>query len=275
MPESSIIHPRAVVAGGARLAGGVEVGPCAVIEEGVELAEGVRVGPHAVLRAGTLLGRGVSVDAHAVIGGLPQDVNFDPAASSGVRVGAGTVIREHVTINRSTRPGGLTEVGEGCYLMAACHLPHDARVGARTIIANAALFGGHVEVGADCFIGGSAVFHQNIRIGEGVMVSGNASFTRDIAPFLLAAGRDGIHGLNLVGLRRRGHPREEIAELKRLFREVLVSPGKPVDNAAKASAVTAAGQRFLAFFSGSRRGYARPALPHEVPKPADREPPRP
>jgi len=252
------IHPTAAIADDASLGADVIIGPYAVVEAGVRLGAGVQLGPHAVLRAGTEVGDKASIDAHAVIGGLPQDLGFDPSVASGVRIGAGAVVREHVTVNRSTREGGLTEVGAQAYLMAACHVPHDALIGARTIIANGVLFGGYVQVGADCFIGGSAVFHQHLRIGEGVMVSGNASFTKDIAPFLLAAERDGIHGLNLIGLRRRGHTREEIAELKRLFREVLVSPGNPADNAARAEAETSAGGRFLDFFTTSKRGYARP-----------------
>jgi UDP-N-acetylglucosamine acyltransferase len=53
------------------------------------------------------------VHPFAVVGGDPQYLKFDPATASGVRVGAGTVIREHVTINRSIHAGQFTTVARG------------------------------------------------------------------------------------------------------------------------------------------------------------------
>jgi UDP-N-acetylglucosamine acyltransferase len=248
-------HPTAAIDEGARLAAGVGVGPCAVIEAGVRVGPGCRIHAHAVLRAGTVLEANVEVHPHAVLGGEPQDLRFDRDTPSGVHIGAGTIIREHVTINRATATGANTTVGANCFLLAACHLPHDASVGDGTVIANAALFGGHVSIGAHCFIGGSAVFHQGVRIGDGVMASGNGAFTRDIAPYLLVSGRDRVNGLNRVGLKRQGYPAAAVGELKELFRAVLDTPGNPRELAAALTAETELGRRFLAFFAGGTRGF--------------------
>ena len=53
-----------------------------------------------------MLGDGVVVHPFAVIGGDPQDLSFDTKLATSVRIGARTVLREHVTINhlRDSRP---------------------------------------------------------------------------------------------------------------------------------------------------------------------------
>ena len=56
-------------------------------------------------------------------------------AATGVRIGSGTVIREHVTINRSIHPGKFTSVGENCFLMSASHVAHDCEVGDSVVLA--------------------------------------------------------------------------------------------------------------------------------------------
>ncbi|MGF1485135.1 MAG: acyl-ACP--UDP-N-acetylglucosamine O-acyltransferase [Opitutales bacterium] len=249
------IHPTAVVEDGAQLADDTKVGPYAVIASGTVIGPGCEIGAHAILHPGTILEEKIFIDAHAVIGGDPQDIKFDRDTPSGVYIGAGTTIREHVTINRATRPNKRTVVGPDCFLLATCHVPHDATIGQGTVIANAVLFGGFVEVGSHCFIGGSAVFHQHVRIGDGVMVSGNASLSRDIAPYILVSERDRVHGLNHVGLRRRGFSTETVSELKRLFRAVLDAPGNVRAHAARQTAESAPGKRFLSFFGGGKRGF--------------------
>ena len=47
----------------------------------------------------------------SILGGVPQDLKFKETTPSGVRIGAGTVLREHVTVHRATTPEGWTEIG--------------------------------------------------------------------------------------------------------------------------------------------------------------------
>jgi UDP-N-acetylglucosamine acyltransferase len=160
-----------------------------------------------------------------------------------VRIGARTVIREHVTISRATRAGAATEVGSDCFLMAACHVAHDCRIGDRVVIANAVLLAGHVQIGARAFLGGGA------RI------------SRDIAPFSLATERNAVIGLNIVGLRRRGLTREVVEEIKRAFRAVNTPVGNLREIAAstleRGTFTSVEARSFLDFFQGGRRGFAR------------------
>ena len=56
------------------------------------------------LESRVVLDAGVKVGHGAVLGGAPQDLKFKDGTLSGVRVGAGTVIREYATIHRATTP---------------------------------------------------------------------------------------------------------------------------------------------------------------------------
>ncbi|MBP7141618.1 MAG: acyl-ACP--UDP-N-acetylglucosamine O-acyltransferase [Opitutaceae bacterium] len=238
----------------------VTLHPQAIIEDGVTLEPGVTVMQGAMLRRGTQLGANVVVHPYAVIGGEPQDLRFSSATISGVRVGEGTTLREFVTINRSTKPESFTTVGRNCFLMAGVHLGHDSQVGDHVVLANNVLLAGHVQVADRAFIGGGCAIHQFCRVGEGAMIGGLARITVDVPPFSMVAERDELAGLNLVGLKRRGLPRESIRELKEVFRHVFFKSGNIRTIAAEAlpRALAPEVKVFLEFFAGGKRGFSRP-----------------
>ena len=235
--------------------------PTAIVEPGAQLGVDCEIHPYAIVKRGAVLGDRVVVHPFAVVGGDPQDLKFKPGTKSGARIGAGTRIREYVTVNCATEAGAFTEIGENCLLMACCHVAHDCRVGRNVVLANAVLLAGHVEVADHAILGGGAAFHQFVRVGEGTIVGGLSRITLDLPPFSMVAERDEVSGLNLVGLRRRGAARETIAELKTAFRLVYGTAGNIREIAA---AALASGRfqgpetrRFLEFFAGGQRGLAR------------------
>jgi len=240
----------------------MSIHPTAIIEDGATLGAGCVIHAHAIITRHCTLGDGVVVHPFAVIGGDPQDLGFEPTTPSGVSIGARTVLREHVTVNRATKPGTATEIGADCFLMATSHVGHDGKLGDRVILANAVLLAGHVSVGERAFIGGTAAVHQFCRVGEGAMVGGVARVSLDVPPFTMVTERNALIGLNLVGLRRRGVKGAALAELKRALRHVCRSASNPRDLAAEALASgdfpSPDTQRFLQFFIGGRRGFARP-----------------
>ncbi len=240
----------------------MQIHPTALVESGARLGSACVVHPYAVIRRYCVLGDGVVVHPFAVIGGDPQDLGFDVANDSTVRVGARTVIREHVTISRATRIGGSTEIGADCFLMAACHVAHDCCVGDRVVIANATLLAGHVYVGDRSFLGGGAFVHQFCRIGEGAMIGGGARISRDVPPFTMATERNALIGLNKVGLRRSGLDRAALDELKRALRVVATPIGNLREQAGAALArgefASPEARRLLEFFQQGRRGFVRP-----------------
>ncbi len=236
--------------------------PTAIVEPGAQLGSDCEIMAYAVVTRHARLGDRVLVYPHAVVGGDPQFLKFDRAIDSGVQVGNGSVIREYATVNRSIYPGKATVLGEGCFLMSGAHLAHDCAVGNQVVLANNALLAGHVSVGDFTFVGGGAAVHQFTRIGESAMVGGLSRITRDIAPFLLVAERDEVSGLNLVGLKRRGFSRQAVQELKLAFRAVF-GPGNIRQLATAAAGdpryTTGEARRFLEFFTGGKRSFARPS----------------
>ncbi|MDF3058189.1 MAG: acyl-[acyl-carrier-protein]--UDP-N-acetylglucosamine O-acyltransferase [Rariglobus sp.] len=235
--------------------------PSAIVEDGAQLGADCEIMAHAVITRHAVLGDRVVVHPGAVVGGDPQYLKFDRATPSFVRVGAGTVIRENVTLNRAIHADQATVVGERCFFMAGSHAGHDCTVGDDVVLANNAMLAGHVSVGAFSFIGGGAGIHQFCRIGESCMVAGIARITQDLAPFTITAERDEVSGLNLVGLKRRGFSRDAIRELKEAFRAVYFGTGNIRGLAASALAgggyATAEARRFLEFFALGKRGFAR------------------
>jgi len=236
--------------------------PTAVVEPGAQLGADCEIQAYAVITRHVRLGDRVVVYPHACIGGDPQYLKFDRATDSGVCVGAGTVIREGVTINRSCQAGQVTSVGENCFIMAAAHIAHDCAVGNQVVLANNVMLAGHVAVGDFTFFGGGAGVHQFARVGPGAMISGLSRISRDIAPFLLVAERDEVSGLNLVGLKRRGVSREAIREVKAAFRHVFFTPGNIREVATQGlesgQFVSPEARAFLEFFTTGKRGFVRP-----------------
>ena len=235
--------------------------PTALVEPGAQLGADCEIMAGAVVTKHCVLGDRVVVHPFAVLGGEPQYLKFDRALATGVHIGAGTVIREHVTINRSIHPGKFTTVGENCFFMASSHAAHDCAVGSHVVFANAALLAGHVSVGDHTFFGGVAAVHQFCRIGESVMVAGHAAITRDVPHFVMVAERDDVIGFNVVGLKRRGFSRAAIAELKGAYHAVYFTTGNIRDVAAQQLAAkafdSAEARRFLEFFSEGKRSFAR------------------
>jgi UDP-N-acetylglucosamine acyltransferase len=138
-------------------------------------------------------------------------------------------------------------------------------VGDQTVIANHALLGGYVEVGERVFIGGGSVFHQFVRVGRGAIVQGLSAFSKDVPPFTLAAERNRVFGLNVVGLRRAGFSAAERAELKAAFK-LLYASGMNISQALAAAGKQTWGAHaayFFEFAAAARRrglcGCGRPA----------------
>jgi UDP-N-acetylglucosamine acyltransferase len=90
-----------------------------------------------------------------------------------------------------------------------------------------------------------------------------------VPPYVIAAERNQIHGLNLVGLRRSKMPAACLADLKRCYHAVYCGPGdlrRRVTEllGAATCGVGNPGQRFLQFFAGGKRGFCRPRLRQRV-----------
>jgi UDP-N-acetylglucosamine acyltransferase len=218
------VDPSASVAATARVHPEAQVGPRVVIGEYVVIEQDVVIGaftkfePYVFVKRWTTLGERNEISAGTVLGTDPLDKNFKGQRSY-LRIGNGNIIREHYTISRGTQPESVTEIGDGNYIMTSGHIAHNCKIGNQCVIASCALVAGYVEVEDQAFISGGVGIHQYSKIGRLAMVAGNAGVNTDLPPFFLYSDyRVSAKGLNLVGLKRAGFTREQIAELKTAYR---------------------------------------------------------
>ncbi|MDP1912520.1 acyl-ACP--UDP-N-acetylglucosamine O-acyltransferase [Brevundimonas sp.] len=226
----SRIHPTAVVDAGAQLANGVEIGPWSIVGPGVILAEDVRLASHVVIQQDTTVGARTVIHPFSVIGGDPQHGGYkgEPVR---LEIGQDNLVREHCTFNRGT-PGDrkLTTIGDHCLFMTGAHVGHDAVVGDHVTFANHATLGGHSRVGSRVFLGGLCAVHQFGRVGQGAIVGGLAAVTRDVIPYGSAWGNHAqLHGLNLIGLKRKGYDKSAIRRLLAAYHELFEGGGTFAD----------------------------------------------
>ncbi len=221
------IDPTARVADGARIGEGVEIGPYCLVGPQVELASGVRLIAHVNVTGVTTIGEGTVVYPFSSLGTPPQSVHYRGGPTRLI-IGAACDLRESVTMNTGTEDGGgVTRVGDRCFIMVGAHVGHDCQVGNDVNLANNVVLGGHVLVGDQTFLGGHVAIHQHVRIGEGVMMAGMSAARDDIIPFGFALGQTGaLVGLNMVGLRRRGATRAEMHRVRNAYRALFFVEGR-------------------------------------------------
>ncbi|RKY56615.1 MAG: acyl-[acyl-carrier-protein]--UDP-N-acetylglucosamine O-acyltransferase [Candidatus Neomarinimicrobiota bacterium] len=217
------IHPTAIIHPEASIGKDVTISPYSWINKNVTIGDNSQIGSHTVLLPGTHIGKECKVLHHAVLGEIPQDLKFGGETTT-VEIGDRTTIREFVTVNRGTKDHWKTVVGSDCLIMAYAHIAHDCIVGNNVIMANAVNLSGHVEIENWAIIGGMVGVHQFVKIGQHSFIGGHYRVTKDIPPYIIAAGEPiAYHGINIIGLRRRGFTSETIRTIKQIYQLIFRS----------------------------------------------------
>lgn len=229
---SAQIHPSSVIDPGAQIGPGVQIGPFCVVDEHVVLGAGVRLKSHVVVTGRTTVGEETVIFPFSNIGDVPQDLKYKGEPTR-LEIGARNTIREGVTLNIGTAGGGgVTRLGDDGLYMTGVHIGHDVQVGDRVILANDVAMAGHAIIEDDVIFGGLSGAHQFCRVGRGAIIGGQTMVAHDVIPYGLVHGARGkLEGLNLIGLKRRGVPRDEIAALRRAYRELESGEGTFLDRA--------------------------------------------
>ena len=250
-----MIHKTAVIHPNAKLDATVSVGPYAVVDEHVVVGPNCKIGPHVHLTGHTTIGANNVFHSGAVIGDSPQDLKYKDEPTR-LRIGDNNVFREHVTVHRSNKLEEDTVVGSNNFFMANCHVGHNAIIGNNVILANGALLAGHVTVDDRVFISGNCLVHQFVRIGTLSLMQGGSGISKDLPPFTLARGDNGICGLNVIGLRRAGFSPEQRLELKKLYHSLFRSGEKFRATVANAETKfhSPGAKTMLEFVKASKRG---------------------
>lgn len=255
------IHPTAVIDPGAQIAPDAEIGPYVVIGPNIAIGTRTIVQAHAVLEGSVTIGRGNFIGPGCIIGAAPQDLSFSAERKTTVQIGDDNIFREYCTIHRGSAEGSATVVGNKNFLMVGAHLGHNCTIGNNVIIANNCLLAGHVRVDDNAFIGGGSTFHQNMRVGRFVMVQGSSAFGKDLPPFTMAAERNAVFGLNIIGMRRAGFNAEQREDIKAAFRLLYLS-GLNLSQAQEKAASTKFGELGREFFDFVAEAKKRSVCPY-------------
>ena len=210
------IHPWARVDRRASVAASAKIGAWVEIGEGVSVGENCVVDSHALLTGSTTLGEGCRIFPFCVLGTEPEHVK-DRGEGTRLEIGAGCVIREHVTINRGTvAGGGKTKLGEGCYVMNKSHIAHDCRIADGAIIGGSCGLSGHTEIGARSVLLGKCDTQPFVKIGEDCYLVAGTQLQFDVLP-LTVATRYCLRGVNARGLLMRGASRVAVNRIRGFY----------------------------------------------------------
>ena len=255
------IHSTALISSKARIGKDCFIGPYTLIGDDVVLGDRVRIDSHGVIDGRTSIGDDTHLYPFVSIGLPPQDLKF-AGESTETEIGQRNTIREFVTVHRGTAGGGgLTKTGSDCFMMAQVHIAHDCLLGDNVIMANAATLAGHVIVEDGANIGAYSGVHQFCRIGREAYVGGYSVVVKDALPFALTVGNHAkCYGLNKVGMRRRGYPRETIGALHHAFHLLLSSKlntAQAIERINKEIKDSREVRELVAFIEGSKRGVVK------------------
>ena len=109
-------------------------------------------------------------------------VDKTAVVSNTVRIGAGSIICEYVTLH-----SGVT-VGEDVLIQPYAGIGHDVEIGNHTILSVYCAPGGGCKFGDRVFVGMQATIKEEISIGNDAIISMGAAVFRDVPPFSTVVG---------------------------------------------------------------------------------------
>lgn len=223
------IHPSSVISSEVEIGPDVEIGPYCLLQGKIKIGKGTFIEGHATVgsRYGILdIGENNHIMPGAVIGGPPQDVTYKSEPTRLI-IGNNNTFREFSTVNLATSKGdGKTEIGNNCYFMAYTHVGHDCKIGNNVIVANDSHMGGHCIIEDNVVIGGICAFNQFTRVGKNAFIAGSSVVNKDILPFSRAQGTYAlIRATNKVGLIRKGFSKEEVQNVHKAIRILVMGTG--------------------------------------------------
>lgn len=211
----SNIHKTTIIEEGAIIAPNVIIGPFCYIGKGVEIKSGSVLESNIILKGKITIDEDVKIFSFAAIG----------CDDSEIKIGTKTHIREFTQIGTQESEDEKSKeiiIGANNFIMGYVQILSGVELGEFCIITNAVRLYENVKCEERVIVGGFSTIQANNKIGTGVMIGGASVVTTDIPPFMLVEGNKAtIKGLNVIGLRRRLENKEDIEEIKAIYKKVL------------------------------------------------------
>jgi len=106
--------------------------------------------------------------------GVPVEI----VHTGGVCVGARVRIGSNTVVCRGTVDD--TMIGDDVKIDALCHVAHNVKIGARTMVAAMAMIGGSVEIGQDAWLGAGCTIINKVKIARGAYIGLGAVVVKDV-----------------------------------------------------------------------------------------------
>jgi UDP-N-acetylglucosamine acyltransferase len=256
----AVVHSTAIIHPGAELEAGVEVGPYCIVSSGSKIGARTKLMSHVVFDGLVQVGEDNVFHPFCVIGGSPQDLGYKGEPTR-VLIGSRNHFRESVTVHRGTaKDRTITTIGDDNYIMAYCHVAHDCTVGNHLIMANQVALAGHVTIGDFVTIGGVVGIVQHVRVGDYSFIAAGGVMRKDLPPYMAAKDHSEVSGPNLVGLKRRGVPDEDIRVIRDIYRTLYLSnltTAQALQDITEKFPANDYARRFIDFARGSKIGLQR------------------
>jgi len=199
MPEPEprpTVHPTAIIAADANIAGRVSIGPYVVIEEGAEIGanttieafcfigRGARIGedcrlhPRVTLYAGVRLGNRVAIHSGSVIGSdgfgyVFGDGRYWKFPQIGtVTIGDDVEIGANSTIDRGSLDA--TEIANGVKIDNLVQVAHNVRIGEHSVLAAQTGVSGSSTIGKRVTVGGQVGIADHCTLEDGAIAGAQA-----------------------------------------------------------------------------------------------------
>lgn len=230
----SLIHPTAIIDPDAHIAATVEIGPYCIIGPHVTIADGCVLHAHVVIEGHTTIGETCEIFSFACLGKAPQHLRYEGEPAELI-IGKNNIIREHVTMHIGTAIGNMkTVVGDNGMFMVASHIAHDCVVGDNFILAQNSALGGHCVVGDNVYFGAYSAAHPFVTIGDSAMIGGLTAVVANVIPYGNVYGERGyLHGVNMIGMKRRGMSKDDIRLIKQVYDRIFKDEGVVQDKVNK------------------------------------------
>jgi UDP-3-O-[3-hydroxymyristoyl] glucosamine N-acyltransferase len=205
------IHPTAIIAKSARIAGGAHIGPyCFVDEEAVigrnavlhsfvTIYRGALIGDdffahaHAVVREFCRIGNRVVLQNGVIIGGdgfgfaHEKDGSWYKMRQSGPAILEDDVeVQANSCVDRATV--GETRIGRGAKLDGLVLVGHASRVGANTLLCGQVGLAGSTKIGSNCILAGQVGTAGHLTVGDGTVITAQSGVPTDVPSRSLYSG---------------------------------------------------------------------------------------
>ena len=158
----------------------VVLGPYCVVAEGASIGAGTQLGSHVVIHTGTVIGKGCVIQDHAILGKPPKLSPHSSASGAveGLVVEDGAVVCAGATVLAGSRIGAGAIIGDQAFFRERSVLGEGSVIGRGSAVDNDVRIGARVRVQTDVYLTAGSVVEDDVFVGPGVFTTNDSSMAR-------------------------------------------------------------------------------------------------